>query len=75
MKKSHFNYFDYLYQKIKCGKEKKNIELYKKFRAKILSEEYFVHNNLNIQLLLRINEYNLMNSRDKYLLTNLVNIV
>ena len=75
MKNSNFNYLDYLYQKIKCGKAKKNIEIYNNFRAKILSEEYFVHNNLNIQLLLRINEYNLMNSRDKYLLTNLVNIV
>ena len=75
MKKSHFNYFDYLYQSINCGKTKKNIELYKKFRAKILSEEYFVHNNLNIQLLLKINENNLMNIKDKYLLTNLVNIV
>ena len=49
-------------------KNKKNIELYNNFRSKILSEEFFVHNNLNIQILLRINENNLTNNKDKYLL-------
>ena len=56
MKNSHFNCLDYLYHIIKCGKTKKNIKIYNKFRAKILSEEYLVHNNLNIQILLNLNE-------------------
>ena len=74
-KNSNFNYFDYLYHLIKWGKTKKNIKLYDNFRAKILSEEYFVHNNLNIQVLLKINQNNLMKFRNIYLLTNLINIV
>ena len=73
MKNTNLNYFDYLYQKIKCGKTKKNIELYNNFRSKILSEEFFVHNNLNIQILLRINENNLTNNKDKYLLKFVAN--
>jgi hypothetical protein len=56
MKNSHFNCLDYLYHIIKCGNTKKNIKIYNKFRAKILSEEYLVHNNLNIQILLNLNE-------------------
>ena len=32
MKNSHFNYLDYLYHIIKCGKTKKNIKIYNKFR-------------------------------------------
>jgi len=75
MKNSNFNCLDYLYHIIKCGKTKKNIKIYDKFRAKILSEEYFVHNNLNVQLLLKLNENNLINNKNMYLLTNMVNIV
>ena len=75
LKNSNFNFCDYLKENIKCCKKKKNIELYNNFRAKILSEEYFFHNNLNIQLLLKLNENNLMNIKDKFLLTDLVNIV
>ena len=75
LKNSNFNFCDYLHENIKCCKKKKNIELYNNFRAKILSEEYFFHNNLNIQLLLKLNENNLMNIKDKFLLTDLVNIV
>ena len=75
MKNSHFNYLDYLYHIIKCGKTKKNIKIYNKFREKILSEEFFVHNNLNIQILLSLNEKNLINNKNMYLLTNMVNVV
>ena len=75
MKNSYFDFSDFLYENINCCKKKKNIELYNNFRSKILSEEYFVHNNLNIQLLLKLNENNLVNIKDKYLLTDLINIV
>ena len=72
MKNSYFDFSDFLYENINCCKKKKNIELYNNFRSKILSEEYFVHNNLNIQLLLKLNENNLVNIKDKYLLINIV---
>ena len=70
MKNSNFNYLDYLYHIIKCGKTKNNIKIYDKFRAKI-----FIHNNLNVQILLKLNENNLINNKNLYLLTNMVNIV
>jgi len=75
MKNSLFNFLDYLYHIIKCGKTKKNLKIYNKFRAKILSEEYFVHNNLNIQILLNLNENKIINNRNMYVLTNMINVV
>jgi len=75
MENPKFNFLDYLYYIIKCGKTKKNIKIYNKFREKILSEEYFVHNNLNMKILLNLNENNLINNKNMYLLTNMVNIV
>ena len=75
MKNSHFNFLDYLCHIIKCGKTKNNIKIYNKFRVKILSEEYFVHNNLNMQILLNLNENNIINNKNMDVLTNMINVV
>ena len=72
---NYFNYLVYLYNHIKCTKTKNNIKLYNNFRAKILSEEHLFLSNLNIQLLLKLNESNIINNKDKYILTNQLNFV
>ena len=55
-KNEKITFLDFLVYKFSLGKKNKNIELYEKFREKIISVENLIINHLNIHNLLKVNE-------------------
>ena len=50
------NFWNYLLNKLSCGKIKKNIKIYEDFRIKIISVENIINNFLNTNYILKIIE-------------------
>ena len=51
------NFFDFILLQLTCGKKINRLKIYNKFRKRIISEETFIKNHLNI--------YNLLTSKEK----------
>ena len=75
IKKFNFNFLNYLYYKLACGKINNKLEIYNDFRSKIISEECFIKNNLILFILLKANENKLINYKEKYQLKDLISII
>ena len=69
------NFCEYLYYKLTCNKNKNNLENFNDFRTRIISEEYFIKNHLNIYILLKINENLFSEYKNRYHLKDIINLV
>ena len=74
--KEEKNFWNYLLYIIPF-KNKKNLyfSFYEEFRMKIISEEHFMRNHLNIYNLLKVTEKKRITRQTSYHLKNLVNIL
>ena len=75
MDKIKSNFFIYLLYKITCIKIKNNFNICNNFRIKIISEEYFIKTYLNVFNLLKLNENQLNDFKNKYQLVDLITLV
>ena len=60
--KKKFNFWNFRWYKLTCGKKNKYFKEYEDFRVKIISEENIIKNHLNVLNLLKINEISCINS-------------
>ena len=77
LKKSNNSFFRFLLYKFCCDKKNTYFDVYSKFRMKIISEEHFIRNHLNIYHLLKLKEKrgNRIKKRHSYKIDNLINLV
>ena len=72
-KKNFLNYFCY---RLTFRKKKKYFKIYENFRLKLISEEHFMKNNLNIYNLMKITEKKKHNRRNtNYHLNNIIKLM
>ena len=77
LKKSNSTFFRILIYKFCCDKKNTYFDVYSKFRMKIISEEHFIRNHLNIYHLLKLKEKrgNRIKKKHSYKIDNLFNLV
>ena len=77
LKKSNSSFFSFLIYKFSCDKKNTYFGIYSKFRMKIISEEHFIRNHLNIYHLLKLKEKkgNRIKKKLSYTIDNLINLV
>ena len=73
--KLNFNFYDYMYYNLKCGKNKVDLKIYNDFRTKIISEESIIKNYLNIYFLLKINQEVFLDCKNRFKLEDLINVL
>ena len=77
LKKSNNSFFRFLNYKFYCDKNNAYFDVYSNFRMKIISEEHFIRNHLNIYHLLKMKEKsgNRIKKKHSYKIANLINLV
>ena len=73
--KLDFNFYDYIYYYLKCGKNKIDLKIYNDFRTKIISEESIIKIYLNIYFLSKINQESFLDYKSKFELEDLINVL
>jgi len=73
--KLDFNFYDYIYYYLKCGKNKVDLKIYNDFRTKIISEESIIKIYLNIYFLSKINQESFLDYKSKFELEDLINVL
>ena len=73
--KLNFNFYDYMYYNLKCGKNKVDLKIYNDFRTKIISEESIIKNYLNIYFLLKINQEYFLDYKNRFKLEDLIKVL
>jgi hypothetical protein len=73
--KVDFNFYDYIYYNLKCGKNKVDLKIYNDFRTKTISEESIIKNYLNIYFLLKINQECFLDYKNRFNLEDLINVL
>jgi len=77
LKKSNNSFFRFLLYKFCCDKKNTYFDVYSNFRMKIISEEHFIRNHLNIYHLLKLKEKreSIFTKKHSYNIDNLINLV
>lgn len=73
--KLDFNFYDYMYYILKCGKNNVDLNIYNNFRTKIISEEGLIKNYLNIYFLVKMNQECFLDYKSKFKLEDLINML
>ena len=78
LKKSNISFFKFLIYKFCCDKKNTYFDVYSNFRMKIISEEHFLRNHLNVCNLLKLKEKGggkRIMKKLNYKIDNLINLV
>ena len=78
LNKSNSTFFRFLIYKFCCDKKNTYFDVYSNFRMKIISEEHFLRNHLNVCNLLKLKEKgggNRIMKKHNYKIDNLINLV
>ena len=73
--KMEHNFWSYLKYRFPDNNQRQNFEIYEKFRTKILSEEHFVRNHLNIYNLLKVTEKKRLSRKSTFHLKKVINMI
>ena len=73
--KLDFNFYDYMYYNLKCGKNKVDLKIFNDFRTKIISEENIIKNYLNMYFLLKINQECFLDCKNRFKFEDLINVL
>ena len=68
-------FFNFIYFKLSCGKNRRFFKIYENFRIKMISEEHLIRNHLNIYNLLKITERKRNARRFSYKLKDIINLI